>query len=198
MDELRDICVHARQSTRTEWPLKGLRRLDDGDSESSDSDPEEDVFPKKKKHRADVTIHADGYNISKLIDVTIRLPRLNETRVGGAAAKGVAAKERHYKRVYDLTGIDLVPFAVEVWGYLSAPACDLIDWLAQTKARNRQHPKKCPIYRKHKYQYVGRISAAIARGTGFSLGEYVHRCRRARGLLGADAPMHGYDQIAAI
>jgi hypothetical protein len=156
----------------------------------------EDVYPKKKKHRADVTIHADGHDISKLIDVTIRLPGPNEAKVGAAAARGVKAKERHYKRVYDLAGIDLVPFAAEVWGYMSAPACDFIDWLAQTKARNRQHPKKCPFYRKHKYQYVGRISAAIARGTGFSLSKYVYRCRRARGLLGANAPLH--DQSAAI
>jgi hypothetical protein len=43
---------------------------------------------------------------------------------------------------------------------------------------------------------VGRISAAIARGTGFSLSKYVYRCRRARGLLRANAPLH--DQSAAI
>jgi hypothetical protein len=193
-DELISICVHARQNTRKEWPLGDLRRLDD-DSDSTESDTDE-VLPKKKKHRADVTIHADGHDISKLIDVTIRLPGPNEARVGAAAARGVKAKEKHYKRVYDLAGIDLVPFAVEVWGYMSAPTCDFIDWIAQTKARNRQHPKKCPFYRKHKYQYVGRISAAIARGTGFSLGKYVYRCRRARGLLGANAPLQ--EQTVAI
>jgi hypothetical protein len=198
-DELRDICVHARLSTRKEWPLTDLRRLDNEDSHAAaDEDSDEEAFPKKTKkseHRADVTIHADGFDISKLIDVTIRLPGLNEARVGGAAARGVVSKEKHYRRVYDLTGIHLIPFAAEVWGYLGAPTCDLLDWLARTKSKNRQDPTKCPLYRKHKYQYVGRVSAAIARGTGFSLSQYVYRCRRARGLLGADAPR--YDPGAA-
>jgi hypothetical protein len=194
-DELMAICGHARQSARKEWPLNSLRRLDD-DSDSSDTDAEGEAS-QLTTHRADITIHADGYGISKLIDVTIRLPGPNDTRVGAAAARGVKAKDRHYRKVYDLAGIDLIPFAVEVWGYMSAPTCDFIDWLAKTKARNRQHPEKCPIYRKHKYQYVGRISAAIARGTGFSLAEYVYRCRRARGLLGNDVPLHEYGQSAA-
>jgi hypothetical protein len=97
----------------------------------------------------------------------------------------VKAKERHYGRVYDLSGIDLVPFAVEVWGYMSAPTCDFIDWLAQMKARITKNV----LHIEDTSKYVGRVSAAIARGTGWSLDKYVYGCRRARGLPGAEAPL---------
>jgi hypothetical protein len=92
-------------------------------------------------------------------------------------------KRKHYGKVYDLQGIDLIPFAVEVWGYLGESAVTYIDNWARTMVRWHQHPERGPYYRKHKYQYTGRISSALMRGTGAQLDNYVYRCRRARGLL---------------
>ncbi len=193
-DELKDICVNARQCARADQPLHHLKRLDDGSQESKDSDEEKvrEETPgfKPVVHRADITIHPNGSAISTLIDVTIRLPELNQARVGDAAKKGDKLKRKHYGKVYDLGAIDLVPFPLEVWGFLGAAACDYIDSLARTKLRWHQNPEKCPFYRKHKYQYTGRISSALMRGTGAQLDSYVYRCRRARGLLGADAPLY--------
>jgi hypothetical protein len=150
-----------------------------------------------------VTIHAHGLDILKLIHVTIRLPGLNEARGGGAAARGVEVrvtlKERHYRRVYGLTGIRLVPFAADVWGYLSALTCDLLDWLAQTKSKTSTG-FHLP-YRKHQYQYIGRVSAAIASGTAFSLSQYVYRaanCNFNRAANGYSVPAKGIKNTAGM
>jgi hypothetical protein len=67
-----------------------------GDTDSTVSSTEK-AFPILRKHRADVTVHEGGYDISKLIDVTVRLPGPNVARVG-AVARGV--KERHYGPVF--------------------------------------------------------------------------------------------------
>jgi hypothetical protein len=61
---VRDICVHARLSTRKEWPLTDPRRVDDENSYAvAEEDSDEEAFP-KSEHRADVTIHADGFDMA--------------------------------------------------------------------------------------------------------------------------------------
>jgi hypothetical protein len=134
---------------------------------------------------ADLTLHADSANISSIIDVTIRLPKLNEQQAGAAANRGDVDKQRAYTRKYTLNGIDLIPFAVEVWGYMGSPAHEFLKNLASAKARSTGNPfpENDPLYHRSLYQYVGRISTVLMRNTGVALDGYLNKQRRQRGML---------------
>jgi hypothetical protein len=122
--------------------------------------------------RGDIAAY-DGGAVSMYIDCTICMPDTHATTTGSGAARGERAKRNHYTQSYTNMGgtIPIVAFALEPWGVFGSEAIRLLRGLVERQVSivDVNHPVNMACFS----DFAGRISTAIAAGTGRSLATVV-------------------------
>jgi hypothetical protein len=143
-DTLAGLLRKLGYSVRVETAIENYADRDN----SSDTHPVEQqdhpLPPDKTKHRADVTLHAGGA-MTRLVDVTVRMPNRHAKTAGSGARLGENHKLAWYKKHYHRGSIKVIPFALEPFGYWGEDAQKAIRIWSQ-RATSMEPPQADPRY----------------------------------------------------